>query len=320
MYHPTTRVLAVLELLQSRQRVTGAELAERLEVDSRTVRRYITILQDLGIPIEGERGRYGAYHLRSGYKLPPLMFTDDEALAVVLGLLAAQRLGMTGAAPAVEGARAKVERVLPEQLRAKLQAVQESLIFDMPPPDTIPNSDTVILLGTAAHRRQRVHMRYRSPRANAETDRDVDPYGLVYRASRWYMAGFCHLRADTRLFRVDRVLSVETREARFIRPAGFDTLAFLHHSLATVREEWAAEILLQTTLDHATLTISPTLALLDAVPDGVRFRCHVNDLDWLARYLVGLPFPFTVQHPPELRATLRMLASDIMDAAGGVVA
>ena len=94
MYHPTTRVLAVLELLQSRQRVRGAELAERLEVDGRTVRRYVTVLQDLGIPVESERGRYGAYRLRPGFKLPPLMFSDQEALAVVLGLLAARRLGL----------------------------------------------------------------------------------------------------------------------------------------------------------------------------------------------------------------------------------
>src|SRR5919206_1828063 len=106
MYHPTTRLLAVLELLQSRQRVGGAELARRLEVDERTVRRYVTMLRDLGIPVEAERGRHGAYRLRPGYKLPPLMFTDEEALAVVLGLLAARRLGFGVATPAIEGALA----------------------------------------------------------------------------------------------------------------------------------------------------------------------------------------------------------------------
>lgn len=315
MYHPTTRVLAVLEILQSRGRVSGAELAERLEVDGRTVRRYITILQDLGIPIEGERGRYGAYHLRPGYKLPPLMFSDDEALAVVLGLLAAQRLGMTGAAPAVEGARAKIERVLPEQLRAKLQAVQESLVFDVPPLERAPDSETVILLGTAAHQRRRVRLRYRSPKTETETEREINPYGLLYRAGSWYMAAYCHLRSDMRLFRIDRVLSAEPRDETFTRPAGFDTLAFVHYSLATVRDEWAAEILLQTTLEAASLTISPTLALLDATENGVLFRCNVDDLDWLARYLVGLPFRFTVQHPRELRATLRALAGELMAAA-----
>src|ERR1700759_2138900 len=119
MYHPTTRVLTVLEMLQSHASMSGKELAERLEVDGRTVRRYVTMLQDLGIPIEAERGRYGAYRLRPGYKLPPLMFTPEEALASTLGLLAARKLGLTAPAADVEGAIAKLERVLPLSLRDK---------------------------------------------------------------------------------------------------------------------------------------------------------------------------------------------------------
>src|SRR6266480_2083303 len=130
MYFPATRVLTVLELLQSRQRISGPELAERLEVDTRTVRRYIMMLQDLGVPVEAERGRYGSYRLRPGFKLPPLMFTDDEALALTLGLLAARKMGLAVAAPAVEGALAKIERVLPTTLRTRVQAVEETLIFD----------------------------------------------------------------------------------------------------------------------------------------------------------------------------------------------
>lgn len=314
MYHPTTRVLAVLEMLQSRHRVSGAELAERLEVDSRTVRRYITILQDLGIPIEGERGRHGAYSLRPGYKLPPLMFSDDEALAVVLGLLSAQRLGMTMATPAVEGALAKIERVLPEVLRTRLQGVQDTLVIDLSPPESFPRSEIIVTLGAAAHQRRRVRLRYQSPRADGSTERQVDPYGLVYRAGRWYLAGYCHLRSDTRLFRVDRVLKAEIEEATFTRPTNFDSLAFLHRSLATIPEGWAAEILLRTTLAEVTHVVSPTLAVLEETPDGVLMRCHVSDLDWLARYLAGLPFPFLVRQPPELRAALHELASQIMDA------
>ncbi|MGZ3609562.1 MAG: helix-turn-helix transcriptional regulator, partial [Ktedonobacteraceae bacterium] len=112
MYHPTTRVLTVLELLQAHRQMSGPRLAERLEVDVRSVRRYITMLQDLGIPIEAERGRYGNYRLMRGFKLPPLMLTEDEALALTLGLLVAKRLGLTIAAPAVEGALAKIDRVL----------------------------------------------------------------------------------------------------------------------------------------------------------------------------------------------------------------
>src|SRR5260370_34120642 len=95
MSHPTTRVLTVLELLQSRHRVTGSEIAQRLEVDTRTVRRYIAMLQELGIPVHAVRGRHGAYQLMPGFKLPPLMFSEDEALALTLALLAAPRLGLT---------------------------------------------------------------------------------------------------------------------------------------------------------------------------------------------------------------------------------
>src|SRR5918912_2082801 len=110
MDSPTTRVLTVLELLQSRHRVTGAEIAERLEVHIRTVRRYIAKLEELGIPVAAERGRYGAYRLMPGYKLPPLMFNEPEALAAMMGLLAARRLGLATNAAGVAGAMAKLER------------------------------------------------------------------------------------------------------------------------------------------------------------------------------------------------------------------
>src|ERR1041385_8268869 len=107
MSHPTTRVLTLLELLQSRSHLGAADIADRLEVDRRTVRRYVSALQDLGVPVESEAGRYGGYRLRPGYKLPPMMFTEEEALALSLGLLLARRLGLGDAAPAVEGAVAK---------------------------------------------------------------------------------------------------------------------------------------------------------------------------------------------------------------------
>src|SRR5918992_645638 len=117
LYNPTTRVLTVLELLQAHGRMSGPELARRLEIGERTVRNYIVMLQDLGVPVEAERGRYGAYRLRPGFKLPPLMFSEDEALGVTLGLLAARELGLAGEAPAIEGALAKLARVLPERVR-----------------------------------------------------------------------------------------------------------------------------------------------------------------------------------------------------------
>ena len=168
MYHPTTRVLTVLELLQAHGQISGPDLAARLEVNARTVRHYITLLQDMGIPIEAERGRAGGYRLRPGYKLPPLMFSEDEALALAVGLLAARRLGLAGAAPAVEGALAKVERVMPETLRARIKAVQETLVLEGSAFYTAPDGATVLTFSTAAQRRR---LRFR-------------PHGLVHLLER----------------------------------------------------------------------------------------------------------------------------------------
>jgi len=127
MDHPTTRVLAVLELLQAHGRMSGAELARRLRVDPRTVRRYIALLEEMGIPITAERGRHGAYLLVAGFKLPPMMFTDDEALALSVGLLAARGLGLGEAGPAVSSAQAKLERVMPTNLKRRVRAVDETV-------------------------------------------------------------------------------------------------------------------------------------------------------------------------------------------------
>ena len=309
MYHPTTRVLTVLELLQSRHRMGGTELAERLEVDKRTIRRYITMLQDLGIPVETERGRYGGYRIRGGHRLPPMMFTDDEALAVVLGLLAARRLGLTASAPDTEGALAKIERVLPDALREQVQAVQGALSLDLVPSDTAPANGMVALTSRAITRRQPVWIRYSAGSTpKRTTERVVEPYGIVYRAGRWYMVGYCRLRTEMRSFRLDRIETIEMYEGTFVRPDGFDPVAYLLEALASVPDEWEVEVLLETTFQEARAAIPPALALLDEVPGGVRLRNSSPDLQWMARDLAGFPFPLTVIRPPELREALETQA------------
>ena len=315
MYHPTTRVLTVLELLQSRHRITGAELAERLDVDVRTIRRYIVMLEELGIPVMAERGRYGAYRLMPGFKLPPLMFTEDEALALTLGLLAARRMGLTMAAPAVEGALAKVERVLPAALRGRVQAVQSALTLDIAAPEAAPANDVVLAFSAAAQASRRLRLRYQAA-TGRETSREIDPYGLVYRTGRWYAAGYCHLRRGLRTFRLDRVVSVEPGEETFDRPAGFDTLEFVLNTIATMPwGAWTVHALLHTSIEHARRRITPETGSLVETPEGVELHCTVDELDWIARFLVGLGCPFTVLQPPELRDTLRALAADIVSMA-----
>jgi predicted DNA-binding transcriptional regulator YafY len=316
MYHPTTRVLTVLELLQSHHRLTGPELATRLEVNARTARRYITMLQDMGIPIEAERGRYGAYRLRAGFKLPPLMLSEDEALAVVLGLLAARRLGLAVAAPAVEGALSKIERVLPPTLRERLQAVQASLVLDLARSESAPSSDVVVTMSQAAQAGRRIWMRYR-PERGEETERGFDPYGIVFRQGRWYTVGYCHLRNTLRMFRLDRVIEVRVEETAFARPDEFDAAAYVVHALATMPNTWEVEVLLHTTLDEARTRISPIFGTLEELPDGVLLRAHGDHLGWMARELVATGLSLTVRRPAALRQELRALAERVLAMTEG---
>jgi predicted DNA-binding transcriptional regulator YafY len=317
MYHPTTRVLTVLELLQAHRQMSGPRLAERLEVDVRSVRRYITMLQDLGIPIEAERGRYGNYRLMRGFKLPPLMLTEDEALALTLGLLVAKRLGLTLAAPAVEGALAKIDRVLPEALRERVQAVQETLVLDSITSEqyrSSPESSVVLTLSMATQQEKRIWMRYQSGQA-AETERAVDPYGLIFHAGLWYTVAYCHLRQDLRTFRLDRVLDAELLEETFTRPPGFNSLDHLRRSIASMPGTWKVEVLLEMTLEEAERQVPLTMAMLEQVQDGVVMSCYTQDLGWMAHFLVNLRCPLIVHEPVELHETLRLLAREILQLA-----
>lgn len=318
MYHPTTRVLTVLELLQAHRQMSGPKLAERLEVDVRSIRRYITMLQDLGIPVEAERGRYGTYRLLRGFKMPPLMFTEDEALALTLGLLMARRLGMTMAAPAVEGALAKIDRVLPEALRKRVQAVQETLVLDSVLSTeryrSSPDSSIVLTLSIATQQEKRVWMRYHSGQAE-ETERAVDSYGLIFHAGLWYTVGYCHLRQDMRIFRLDRVIQTALLEETFTRPPNFNSLDHFRHSIANMPGTWKVEVVLEMTLEEAEHQVPPTMAMLKQIQGGVVMSCYTQELGWMAHFLVNLRCPLVVREPPELHEALHTFAAEITQLA-----
>ena len=307
MYHPTTRLLTVLELLQTHGEISGIDLAARLEVDVRTVRRYITMLQDMAIPIESTRGRHGGYRLEPGYKLPPLMFTTDEALAITLGLVMTRRLGLGVDAAGVEGALAKIERVLPTDLRQRVRAIEEVLIIETPLPDFSPDTDVVVTVTMATQRHEQVWLHYRAFN-NSETERTVDPYGVVYREGYWYMAGYCHLRNGLRTFRLDRVLDVQLNGHSFHLPKDFDALTHVEESIASTPNIWLVDVLLDTTLAEARCFVPPTLATPRAEDGGVVLRCYVSDLGSFAYFLLGLPCAVTVREPSELCIALRQLA------------
>jgi predicted DNA-binding transcriptional regulator YafY len=304
MYHPTTRVLAVLSVLQAHGRMSGPELAQRLEVNIRTLRRYIIMLQDLGIPIEAERGRNGAYVLSPGFKLPPMMFTNEEALALSVGLISARRLNLPDTDRAVESALAKLERVMPLELKGRVRALTETITLDRNPAPSTPPSETVLsAMSSAAQLQQQVHIRYH-PSQGEDTERDFDPYGLTYYQQKWYVVGYCHLRQDLRSFRLDRITNINTIDAHFQRPAGFDPLAHMMQAIATLPRRFAFELLLKTDVATAEREVFDVLGILEATHDGIIMRGSVEDLDWLARQISIFSFDFVIREPAELRAEL----------------
>ena len=196
MTRPISRVLALLEILQSGGTRTVGDLASRLGVDERTVRRYVAHLIDLDIPVQSVRGRYGGYRLAAGFRMPPLMFTDEEALATLLGLLAGTRAGLaTTSTPAAESAAAKLRRVLPDALRQRLDALLESTEFTAQPrPVLAPEAQVLLTLADAAKQRRPVEITYTAADGR-RTERTVQPYGIVVLSGRWYIAG-----ADSNFF------------------------------------------------------------------------------------------------------------------------
>jgi predicted DNA-binding transcriptional regulator YafY len=271
--------------------VTGADAARELGVDVRTVRRYVNAVQELGFPVEGERGPAGGYRLRPGYKLPPLMFSEDEAAAVVLGLMSARRLGV----PTSDDALAKINRVLPAKLRARTESLEQ--VGFTSPAGVAPAGDTVLVLADAARRKRRVTARYTS-HGGAETSREITPYGVVVHAGRWYLAAYDHDREDLRTFRVDRLRDVEMGGDGRPMEEGFDPVEHVVSSFARV--PWTHEVVVE--LDE------PRDVPLAQI-EGNRLTMRVESLDYMARVLASLDCGFEVIKPPELNTALNRLAA-----------
>ncbi len=309
MSTPTARLLELLELLQSTPAATGREISDRLGIDRRTVRRDIEALRELGIPVEGQRGVGGGYAMRPGFRLPPLMLRDDEAVAVALGVVAAGRLGLAGSPESAATALEKIHRALPEQLRRRVQSLEATLDFTAAAAAAVPvPADTALVLAEAIRRRRRVRASYRSF-AGERTRREVSPYGLVVHSGRWYLAAHDHLREELRTFRVDRMRRVTAvAAAGEPAPEGFDAVAHVSTSLARVPWPWQVEVLLDLPLDQAARRLPGTLAELVDADGGTLLRMRVSSLDWMATVLARLDCPFTIRAPEELRTSVRALA------------
>ncbi len=314
MYHPTTRLLTILELLQTHPQMSGDELARRLEVEPRTVRRYILMLQEMGMPVEGNRGPGGGYRLRPGYKLPPLLFTEEEATAITLGLLGTQWLELRLPAPAVEGALAKVFRVLPLRGRERLQGLTAAMALSPNRHTARPDAALLVSLSDAVQERRRIRIEY-GTRDHAVSERTVEPYGIAGWQGYWYLAAYCTMRQGLRLFRVDRIRQVTSVDEHFTRPENFDTTAFVVESLGTVRARWSVRVEFEADLQTVQAKIPAVYGEFTATARGTLFATLYDDLPTFVRFLMSLDLPFVVHEPEELRTAMISLAEKMIAMA-----
>ncbi|MGK8509990.1 helix-turn-helix transcriptional regulator [Nocardia asiatica] len=312
------RLLRLLSLLQTPREWPGSELAERLGVTDRTVRRDIERLRELGYPVTATLGATGGYRLIAGTAMPPLLVEDDEAVAIAVGLRAAAGSAVAGMEEASVRALAKLEQVLPARLRRRVRVLAAALT---PPTGagTAVDPEVLATLAATVTNRERVRFAYRDE-AGAETRRNAEPMGLLSARRRWYLVGYDLDRADWRVYRVDRIDRPQPTAARFTprRLPAADAAAYV----AGRRTDWGTPTFrLHLTIHASADRVAGRLG--DDPGEVVAINantCRVDGLrddapEWLAHRLLGLGVEFRVHEPPELIAHLRAVA----DRAGRAI-
>lgn len=317
MFDPVMRALTVLEILQARDFVSGAELAERLEVDLRTVQRYIVRLKDLNIPVESSRGVGGAYRLKPGFRLPPLLLTNEEAFALSLGLRALRQIGLAAFAPATEGTLAKLERVLPSALRESIHTVEEVVAIEPGPWVVSTSVDCLIKAASAIRTCRRIRFSYQSY-SGASTRRHIEPYAMIHSDGRWYLIGHCLSRRDLRTFRLDRVNDLDVTATSFRRPPKFDARKFMDERMPFVQSEYQIDVWVDMPIDEAEKHFAVWRIAMEAEDGGTRLRCNRDRLDMFAAMLLSEGCKVVVHSPPELRATFKELAKRAQRASRSI--
>ncbi|MEU8515249.1 YafY family protein [Kitasatospora sp. NPDC048722] len=319
MPRPTGRVLTLLELLQSGGTRTVAELAERLGVQGRTVRRYVDQLIDLDVPVESVRGRYGGYRLAPGYRLPPLMLNDDEALAVLLGLVAGRRTGLAAAErTAGETAAAKIRRVLPKHVARRLDTLVEALAFtDRPGEFDTPDAEVLLTVADAVRHRRPLSVRY-TDRDGRRSDRTLHAYGIVAHAGRWYVTGQDARLGEDRTFRLDRIGDARPLPGSFEAPEGLDAAQRVLSAFATADHRHEVTVRIHGTVDQIRAHLPAAVAILEEEGAAARWRrveLRVQHLDWLPAVLAAIDRPFVIERPTELRDLVLALADRLASHA-----
>lgn len=316
MLETSARLLRLLTLLQTRRDWPGAELAGRLEVTPRTLRRDVQRLRDLGYPVHSVPGVAGGYRLGAGRALPPLLLDDDEAIAVVVSLRSAASNAILGLAEASVRALAKLDQVLPARLRERSAALAESTVPMTGPGPTI-RLDLLTALAAACRGRQRLTFGYRD-RDGSASARSVEPYRLVTAGYRWYLLAYDLPRRDWRTFRVDRIGDLTATGPAFVPREHPDPAAFVARAVTTEPYQYRARVLVHAPAARVAEHIPPTVGVLSpAGPGQCTLTSGSDSLDALAFQLALLGADFTVLEPPELGARVGVLGERLRRAAAG---
>jgi len=302
MPNVATRLISIILMLQSRGTLKAGELAEELDVSERTIHRYMGMLDELGIPIYSERGPYGGFSLVRGYKLPPLIFTPEEATALYLGTELVKEIWGASYQDAAVAATAKLDNVLPEALLQEVKRAQRGfLTTGWLRRDYGPWAPILDDLRHCVARRRQVQLVYQSFRQQV-TRRTLDPYALALQWGNWYVVGFCHLRQDLRTFRVDRIQKVEPSGETFQVPASFDAREYL---LRMAEERPASYSRVSVRFDpevaHIVRERLEEWQQLEEREDGsVTLSFDASDLAWPCRWVLTYQDKAVVLGPPEL--------------------
>ncbi len=309
MSETSSRLLQLLSLLQGRRDWPGNELAARLEVSGRTIRRDIDRLRNLGYPVESLSGPTGGYRLRAGSAMPPLLLDDEEAIAIAVGLRTAARASVSGIEETSVRALVKLEQVLPAHLRRRVAALG-SATFTLPVtgPTVDPQHLTVIAAGCRDC--ECLRFGYRS-RDGTHSLREVEPHALVNHGQRWYVVAWDRRRQDWRTFRIDRLTKPASTGVRFTQrklPAK-DAAVYVKQSIQGRPNRFEARVTLHIAapqIAHRIPAYAGTVEPIDA--NTCRYTTGDDDLRWLALRIAMLGVDFEVHEPPELLEHLRTLA------------
>ncbi|MEA2348573.1 MAG: hypothetical protein QOG62_2360 [Thermoleophilaceae bacterium] len=315
MTQTSSRLLELLSLLQARRDWTGRELAERLDVSGRTVRRDIERLRDLGYPVASVPGPAGRYSLHAGTAMPPLLLDDEEAIAIAVGLRTAAGASVSGIEDASLRALVKLEQVLPKHLGRRVRALGSATV-------TLPTSGPTVdpqhltVIASACRDLECLRFAY-TARDGAQTRRLVEPHSLVNRGRRWYLVAWDTGREDWRTFRLDRLSRPLASGPRF-QPKELparDAAAYVEGSITAAPSRFEARVILHCSAEELSSRISPWWGTLEPVDERT---CALvtgdDDLHWLAVRIGMLGVAFEVHDPPELVAHLRELSGRLAAA------